>query len=258
MTLSNYLPSIEEVLQPFRPAAQFDPADPKAQYWIKHGIVFFRESPVQGADSTTFQCHLSEYATDAKNVYYFGKKDRSLSASSFRCYSFAYHGDAASVRTASGGRIKDADVPSFIALDRGYEPIAGGEISFILCATGYARDVNRVYWTDNGGKAMHVVKADPLSFEASSAGFGRDDRHVFSGRAAIPKADPKTWRRLAGNYSTDGQRVYFFNRIVKNADPATIEAHADAADTTIYARDGRRFFQWDVEISQAEFERGVG
>lgn len=257
MTYSGYLPLNDVVTVPFRPAASFDRADPKAHYWIKHGIVFFNDHPVEGADSNTFLCYLSEYAIDASHVYKFGRRDRTLTAKTFRCFSFAYHGDEHSVRTYSGGRIQEADVESFRALDRGYEPMPGGAVAFILRSTGYAADRNRVYWCDSGGKGMHVVKASAASFEAMTCTFGRDDRHVFSGRAAIPKANPKTWRHIDGPFSTDERLVFCLGRVVAGADPATFQVYTNSIGSQDYARDRSRYYAGSNEIPEEEFARGV-
>lgn len=257
MVYSGYLPPAELVPLPLQPGNVFDLADPKAHYWIQHGVVFFGEHPVEGADATTFRCYLSDYAVDARNVYKAGHRDRTLSAASFRCYSLAYHGDDKSVRTRFAGQIPDADVETFRALDRGYEPIHGGEVTFILQPTGYAMDRARVYWCENGAKGIHVTKADPSSFEAVSGLLGKDDRNVFAGRSALPKVHVRTWRRIAGSYSTDEQRVYYFNRIVPGADPGSFSVHSTNTDLLIHARDSRHFYCGDSVISQAEFERYV-
>jgi hypothetical protein len=254
MAYSAYLPALEEITQLRKPAFAFDAAEPKAQYWVRHGVVFFGDVPVQGADSTSFSCYMTGYAVDARRVYRDGQWDRKLSAESFRCYSFAYHGDHASIRTRFGGEIKGADASSFVALDTGYSEIPGGEIPFILESTGYGKDHLRVYWCQGGAKGMHVAKANPSTFRAFSSTFGHDDQHVFSGRSALPKADPRTWRRIAGAYSTDERRVYYFNRPVPDADPSTFQVFPNRIDMLTFARDKERFYRWDSVITRTEYE----
>jgi hypothetical protein len=254
VTYSAYLPSREDILKPWPPAKAFDQGEPKAHYWVKHGVVFHGEDVVQGADSTSLRCWMSGYAADERRVYLNGRHDRTLDARTFLCHSLAFHGDEAAIRTPYGGRIKDADVASFEALDAGYEPIPGGKATFLLLYTGYARDRTRVYWCDNGGKGMHVAKADPQSFQALFFNFGMDERHVFCGRAVIPKANPETWRRIAGPYSTDGQRVYYFNRPVQGADVDSFQAYPTLTGNFVCARDRFRCYVHDEVADEARFQ----
>lgn len=257
MTYSTFLPEPTEVTEAFAPGRCLVEGDPRSQYWIKHGVVFFESSVVQGADSTMFRCFMSGWAFDGRGVYKFGKLVRTLSAATFRCYSFAYHGDACSIRTLFGGVIRDAHVPTFEALDRGFWPIPAGHIPFILQATGYARDRNRVYWCDNGGKGMHVVKADPATFERVNCLFGKDDRHVYSGRTSLPKADPKTWRPIGGYFSADANRVFHVSSIVEGADPETFQVQSTSFGSFHFASDNSAFYSGSRKISRTDYEKGI-
>lgn len=257
MPPSAYLPLAADITAPCALATAFKEGDPTAHYWGRHGEVYFGDTLVKGAEASTLRCWMSGYAADARHVYLNGRLDRTLDASTFRCHSMAFHGDDSSIRTPFGGRIKDADVASFEALDAGYEPIGGGPVPFLLLHTGYARDRARVYWCDSGGKGMHVTKADPLTFQALFFNFGLDARHVFWGRAALPKARPADWRRVGGHYSTDGQRVYHTHVIVPDADPATFQAYPTVTGSFRYGRDKFRCYDGEQVVEVAAFENGL-
>jgi hypothetical protein len=256
MPHSLYRPSFEETTELLRPKEIYREGDPRTQYWKKHGIVHFHEHVVPHSDSGSFVFYLSGIAADQNHCFYNGRRKASLEPTSLKSYSFAYFGDAHTVRTLTA-EVKGAHVSTFRALDSGIRTIPGGAFPFILIASGYAKDSGRAYFCD-GGNAMHIAKADPSSFEALADEFGADARHVFWGRASLPKADRRNWRRLAGGFSTDGVRVYCNNRIIEGADAETFTVFANSLDHFSYATDKNYCYAGDRRITRTEFEQSVG
>jgi hypothetical protein len=111
MTDSTYLPTIELATEILRPGSIYKENDPRTQYWIRHGVVFFHDQVVPYSDSTSFRFFISGFAADDRQCYYNAERRRSLEPMALKAYSFAYHGDEQSVRTHTaevrGGRRAD-------------------------------------------------------------------------------------------------------------------------------------------------------
>lgn len=253
MTYSTYRPTLDDITRLLRPTETYHEGDPRTQYWLKEGVVYFRDRALEKADPASFRFFISGFATDGKCCYYNARVLRALDSVSLRAYSFAYHGDEHSVRTITA-EVNGADLNTFVALDSGIQTIPGGVFPYILIASGYAKDTNKAYFCD-GGNAMTIAKADPASFEVLADSFAADDKTVFSGRAALPKVKRQGWQRLAGEFSTDGIHVYCRNRIIQGADPESFVVYPDPLDMFCYARDKHACYGGSRRISQEELEK---
>lgn len=237
-----------EFTRPLRPGAEHSEHDPYRLYWIRNGtVVCGRDSVVRGADADSFVFWLGSFAKDRRHCYYMDRRLAGANPLVFHALNNTYFKDDRSV-WCIGGRIKDADAPSFVACDDGIYDLDGLPVPH-----GYGKDRHRVFYYDFNGKACWVRKADPATFESLNDGhFGRDHRTIFCGEASIAGADANTWQKLGGYYSKDRKRVYYFNRVIKDADLESFRVVPAQRGNTQLARDRYRCY-WNDQIVDYDY-----
>jgi hypothetical protein len=143
-------------------------------------VVFYRDSPIAGADAASFEALSEHYARDRGAAYY---------ADTFRKgqeYFSIVHNRIV--------QLSGADVASFRLLGSN-DPAA---------ARGYAADNDQVWFE---GRAMAGV--DAASFRPLRGLFAQDARTVFYDLEPMPGADPASFEALDDNWSRDAHAVFW-------------------------------------------------
>jgi hypothetical protein len=241
-------------IREFTPGTKYSRVIEQAQYWIRDGIVRYKDVRMRGAHLPTFRFYLGGFAKDHKHCYANGRRLQGGNGATFRALNFCYATDGQLVWTIAG-KVKDADAQSFVACDDGYIRLA---INQLRVPYGFGKDENRVYYYDFDGKPVWVRKADAGTFVSLKDGyFGRDESFVFFGAATLPGAKAAHWQKLGGHYSRDDRRVYYTNRRIMDADYDTFERVPANADYLQLAKDKNHLYWNDRIVTAEEFESMV-
>lgn len=165
------------------------------------------------ADVNTFTSLGSGYYKDNLHYYTFTGILPVSDPSTFIVLSFGYAKDSLHVYESS--QIKKYDPASFVVLDG-----------------MYVKDKNGVYFSNKVDTSGTVSGADPATFKPLPVSnyngtfgggdeFAEDANHVYFDLDALPNADPKTFVALNARYGRDAHTVYLMNKLVPGADPAT-------------------------------------
>jgi DKNYY family len=235
------------------PASQFVESDPRTQYWIRDGRIYFGGSPVRQADAASFRFYLGGFAVDAGNCYCNGCRLTGADPTSFRALNYAYYKDDHHVWTVFG-EVKRADASSFVVVDDGAIGSYGN-----WCAFGFGKDTNGVYYIGVHGYMGWLSGVDPNSFVSCGDGhFGFDAVYVYAGNKKLPKARPTSWTRIGGLYSRDENRIYYLNRLIRDADPGSFWVTPEPDRHGQLARDRTRYYFNGTEIEPDEFAAHLG
>jgi hypothetical protein len=242
---------LADFVKPRKPATQF--ADrPDGQYWIQDGVVFFRHSPIKGADASSFRYFLGGYGIDVKACYSSGKRLRDADLKTFQVLNFTYAKDKQNV-WAMGIRIPTAVARSFVVCDDGAHQYDDSDM-IVWC--GYGKDERGVYYYDYDGKPTLLKKVDPATFVSlGDKTFAKDANHVFLGAAVLPKADPATWEVIAGVYSRDAKRLYWRKVALPGVNPKKFRVLTKGEAKLRAGGDGETWYFDDLQIKRDEYDR---
>jgi hypothetical protein len=176
--------------------------------------VFFRATPITGADPASFEALDEHHARDRLQVWH---------ADTYR--------DSRDYFTTKRIRIRRLD---------GADPA-----SFALLREDYARDARKVW---HEGDSFPVK--DAASFEVLDHGFARDRHQGYYLRATVTGSDGASFSVLDAHHARDATSVFHAHMDLGQSPPRVVSrriAEADLAsfaalDSSGYARDARRVY----------------
>lgn len=147
-----------------------------------------------------------------------------------------------------------------------YPQVKTDGATFVALADSYARDKNHVYFFNESNFYRTIIDgADPSTFKAITAWFGKDADAGYYGWSAIPQSDGKTFEvvgtRPAAQYTfmgftKDATHVFLNDKIITGADPKTFQVYKNLNDVSgrLFSRDSVHVFWGTDTISEADPE----
>lgn len=145
-----------------------------------------------------------------------------------------------------------------------YPQVKTDGATFEALADGYARDKNRVYFFNESNFYRTIIDgADPSTFKAITAWFGKDSHAGYYGWSAIPQSDGKTFEvvdtKPAAQYTLtgftkDAVHVFLNDKMIAGADPKTFQTYKNLNDAAgrLFSRDSEHVFWGTDVISKAD------
>ncbi len=239
--------------------------------------VWYRSTPIPGADAASFEAIDEHYARDTAHAWYGetyrdGRDYYTTQRVRLRQLDQAIPG---SLKVLAGGYAVDgahafyeglafpvADAGSFEPLDDGFAhdrehgyfrrvAIAGSEgAGFSVIGQHFARDGHSVFWADPDGPApvaTRLAGAEPTSFQALSYGYAKDARRAYYQSKALTD-DLASFQALDYGYAKSDKAVYFAGESIPGADAASFTILSPVTETAS-AQDKRGLFNDGLRVS---------
>lgn len=185
------------------------------QDWAKdRNHVYFRESPIIGADPTTFTLIDETFAKDKNHVYFTSDYEtpsvKILPDADPKTFKIVYEASPIfDIYYSKDGRhafrnaniIPNSDARSFTVIDN-----------------NWSKDNKHVYY-----ETTALPGADPRSFNKINDYFEKDAHHIYLREKLIKDADIKSFQILNTNYSKDKKHVFFWGNEIPGADAASFQ-----------------------------------